>query len=255
MQLIDTHTHLYLPEFDADRDEIVTRAVSNGVVKMLMPNIDFGSVVPMLAATRKYKDICHPMIGLHPTSVNHGYLAVLKQISELANRDKYIAVGEIGIDLYWDKTFFKEQVLAFRQQVALAISYRLPVVIHSRNSIKEVFSVLDEFSGETLTGVFHAFSGNIKDAIKAVGNGFKLGIGGPVTFKNSTLPDIVREIGLQNIVLETDSPYLAPVPFRGKRNESYYLCIINRKLAEIFGTGEEEVARITFENSCRLFNI
>jgi len=195
------------------------------------------------------------MIGLHPTSVNHGYLAVLKQISELANRDKYIAVGEIGIDLYWDKTFFKEQVLAFRQQVALAISYRLPVVIHSRNSIKEVFSVLDEFSGETLTGVFHAFSGNIKDAIKAVGNGFKLGIGGPVTFKNSTLPDIVREIGLQNIVLETDSPYLAPVPFRGKRNESYYLCIINRKLAEIFGTGEEEVARITFENSCRLFNI
>jgi TatD DNase family protein len=255
MQLIDTHTHLYLPEFDADRDEIVNRAISNGVVKMLMPNIDVGSVIRMLAATRKYKDICHPMIGLHPTSVNNDYLAALKQIGELANENKYIAVGEIGIDLYWDKTFFKEQVLAFRQQIALAIRSRLPVVIHSRNSIREVFSVLDEFRGEILTGVFHAFSGNIKDAIKAAETGFKLGIGGPVTFKNSTLPDIVREIGLQNIVLETDSPYLAPVPFRGKRNESYYLCIINRKLAEIFGAGEEEVARITFENSCRLFNI
>lgn len=255
MQLIDTHTHLYLPEFDADRDEIVNRAVNNGVVKMLMPNIDVGSVIPMLAATKKYKDICHPMIGLHPTSVNHDYLAALKQIGELSNENKYIAVGEIGIDLYWDKTFFKEQVQAFRQQVALAISSRLPVVIHSRNSIREVFSVLDEFRGEALTGVFHAFSGNIEDAIKVVETGFKLGIGGPVTFKNSALPYIVTEVGLQNIVLETDSPYLAPVPFRGKRNESYYLCIINRKLAEIFGTGEEEVARITSENSCRLFNI
>lgn len=255
MQLIDTHTHLYLPEFDADRDEIVNRAISNGIVKMLMPNIDVGSVIQMLAATKKYKDICHPMIGLHPTSVNHDYPVALKKIVELAKENEYIAVGEIGIDLYWDTTFFKEQVQAFRQQVDLAISARLPVVIHSRNSIGEVFSVLDEFSGETLTGVFHAFSGNINDAIKAVSYGFKLGIGGPVTFKNSTLPDIVREIGLQNIVLETDSPYLAPVPFRGKRNESYYLCIINRKLAEIFGTGEEEVARITFENSCRLFNI
>jgi TatD DNase family protein len=255
MQLIDTHTHLYLPEFDADRDEIVKRAADNGIVKLLMPNIDVSSVTPMLAATKKYKDICHPMIGLHPTSVNNDYQTALTRIRELANESGYVAVGEIGIDLYWDKTFLKEQIQAFRQQTAFAINSRLPIVIHSRNSISEVFSVLDEFRGEALSGVFHAFSGNTEDAIKAVETGFKLGIGGPVTFKNSTLPVIVREVGLQNIVLETDSPYLAPVPFRGKRNESYYLCIINKKLAEIFGTGEEEVARITFENSCRLFNI
>lgn len=255
MQLIDTHTHLYLPEFDTDRDDIVKRAINNGIVKMLMPNIDTSSVIPMLTAARKYEGICHPMIGLHPTSVNHDYLVALKQIEEFAKESDYIAVGEIGIDLYWDKTYIKEQIQAFRQQIALAIRSRLPVVIHSRNSIEEVFSVINEFRGETLTGVFHAFSGNIKDAIKAVESGFKLGIGGPVTFKNSTLPAIVKEIGLKNIVLETDSPYLAPVPFRGKRNESYYLYIINKKLAEIFDTVEEEVARITFENSCRLFNI
>lgn len=255
MQLIDTHTHIYLPEFDTDRDEIINRAVSNGVVKLLMPNIDLGSIPQMLTAAGKYKDICFPMIGLHPTSVVDDYLSVLERIEQLAGECKYIAVGEIGIDLHWDKTYINQQINAFRRQIAFSISKRLPSVIHSRESIGEVFSVLDEFSGENLSGVFHAFSGNINDAVKAVDKGFKLGIGGPITFKKSTLPEIVREIGLQNIVLETDSPYLAPAPFRGKRNESYYLCIINRKVAEIFNISEEEAARVTYENSCRLFNL
>lgn len=255
MQLIDTHTHLYLPEFETDRDEIVKRAVSNGIVKLLMPNIDLGSITAMLDATGKYKDNCFPMIGLHPTSVGDDYISILERIERLAGEYKYIAVGEIGIDLYWDKTYINQQIKAFRRQIAFSITQSLPSVIHSRESISEVFSVLDEFSGEKLSGVFHAFSGNINDAVKAVEKGFKLGIGGPVTFKKSTLPEIVREIGLKNIVLETDSPYLAPAPFRGKRNESYYLCIINRKVAEIFNTSEEEAARITYENSCRLFNL
>ncbi len=255
MQLIDTHTHLYLPEFDTDRDEIVKRAVSNGVVKLLMPNIDLGSITPMLDAAGKYKDNCLPMIGLHPTSVGDDYSSILERIEQLASEYKYIAVGEIGIDLYWDKTYINQQINAFRRQIAFSITKNLPSVIHSRESITEVFSVLDEFNGEKISGVFHAFSGNINDAVKAVEKGFKLGIGGPVTFKKSTLPEIIREIGLDNIILETDSPYLAPAPFRGKRNESYYLCIINRKVAEIFNISEEEAASITYENSCRLFNL
>jgi TatD DNase family protein len=164
-------------------------------------------------------------------------------------------VGEIGIDMYWDKTYLQEQMIAFRQQVEFAIEAGLPIVIHSRDSFPEVFSVLDEFAGENLTGVFHAFSGSMPDAEKAVRMGFMLGIGGPVTFKNSRLDKIVEEAGIGNIILETDSPYLAPVPFRGKRNESSYICIINKKIAEIFRITEEESAKVTFENSCRLFNI
>ena len=255
MQFIDTHTHFYLPEFDPDRDLAVKRAVSSGVVKMLMPNIDFQSVDLMLSAENRYPGICFPMIGLHPTSVKEDHLSQLDKLENLVTRHKFIAIGEIGIDLYWDKTFLKEQLVAFRRQIAFAIDKGFPVVIHSRESFPEVFSVLDEFKGKGLKGVFHAFSGNIKDARKAIGMGFKLGIGGIVTFKNSGLDKIVKETGPENLVLETDSPYLAPVPHRGKRNESSYICIINRKLAEIFGMSEEEVASITFANSTGLFNL
>lgn len=254
MNLIDTHTHLYLPEFDADRDEVVNRAVNNGVVKMLLPNIDLQSVASMLSLENRYIGICSPMIGLHPTSVKEDYLIQLDKIESLFEKNRFIAIGEIGIDLYWDKTFLKEQIIAFRRQIAFAIDKGLPVVIHSRESFPEVFSVLDEFNRKGLKGVFHAFSGNIKDAENAIGMGFKLGIGGIVTFKNSGLDKIVKEIGPENIVLETDSPYLAPVPFRGKRNESSYICIINKKLAEIFGMSEEEIASITFTNTTGLFN-
>jgi TatD DNase family protein len=255
MELIDTHTHLYLPEFDEDRDEMVKRAVSSGVVKLLMPNIDTDSVNRMLSAADRYKGICYPMIGLHPTSVKKDYREQLDKLESIAHEQAFIAIGEIGIDLYWDKTHLKEQREALKRQIAFAISSSLPVVIHSRESFHELFSVLEEFRGEALSGVMHAFSGNMQDAEKAVGMGFKLGIGGPLTFKNSSLADITKEIGIEHIVLETDSPYLAPVPYRGKRNESIYIGLVNKKLSEVMEMDEKEVARKTFENSCRLFRI
>jgi TatD DNase family protein len=255
MQLIDTHTHLYLPEYDCDRDQMVERAQESGVIRMLMPNIDTGSVGSMLSAAELYKGTCLPMIGLHPTSVKEDYLADLEELFNIAPLHNFIAIGEIGIDLYWDKTHLKEQKEALRRQVALAIESELPVVIHSRDSFPEVFSVLDEFKGEKISGVFHAFSGTLKDAEKAIQMGFMLGIGGPLTFKNSGLDLIIRETGAGNIILETDSPYLAPVPHRGKRNESAYIKLINNKLAKILNMDEEMTASITYKNSCRLFNI
>jgi TatD DNase family protein len=255
MKYIDTHTHLYLPEFDADRDEAVQRAVSSGVVKLLLPNIDIGSVDQMLSVVNRFPDICYPMIGLHPTSVKEDYLSQLDKLEIMFTKHKFIAIGEIGIDLYWDKNFLKEQFIALKRQIIFALDKDLPVVIHSRESFTEVFSVLHEFQGTGLKGVFHAFTGSLKDAEKAISMGFKLGIGGVVTFKNSGLDKIVRDIGPDSLILETDSPYLTPVPYRGKRNESSYICIINKKLAEIFGMNEEDVASITFANSTGLFNI
>jgi TatD DNase family protein len=255
MQYIDTHTHLYLPEFDADRDEVVHRAVGNGISKMLLPNIDAESVDPMLKAVNRYPGICYPMIGIHPTSVKEDYLTQLDLIEKMVDRNKFLAIGEIGIDLFWDKTFLKEQIISFRKQIALALDYDLPMVIHSREAFSEVFSVLDEFKGKALKGVFHAFTGTLKDAKRAIGMGFKLGIGGIVTFKNSGLDKIVKETGPGSLILETDAPYLAPVPHRGKRNESSYICIINKKLSEIFGISEEDTAFITYSNSVRLFNL
>jgi TatD DNase family protein len=254
-QLIDTHTHLYLPEFDSDRDEMVKRAVDSGIEKMLMPNIDTQSVKQMLSAAKRYKGICYPMIGLHPTSVKEDYQVQLDELDQIADTMKFIAIGEIGIDLYWDKTFISEQLLAFKRQINFAIERQLPVVVHTRESFPEVFSVLEEFKGKDLKGVLHAFTGGIEEAEKAVMLGFCLGIGGIVTFKNSGLDKVLKVTGPENIILETDSPYLAPVPYRGKRNESSYICIINKKLAEIFGTTEEEIASITYARSTELFSI
>ncbi len=255
MQLIDTHTHIYLPEFDSDRDEAVKRAVDNGIVKLLMPNIDTSSVKAMHDASKRYKGVCCPMIGLHPTSVKEDYLEQLDNLEKLFVENEFVAIGEIGIDLYWDKTHLSEQTKAMKRQVEFAIRYDLPVVIHSRDSFPEVFSVLDEFRGEKLKGVLHAFSGTVNDALKAVEMGLMLGIGGPLTFRNSKLEPVVRETGIEHVLLETDSPYLAPMPYRGKRNESSYLRIINKRLSEICGMSEEESAVITYENSCRLFKI
>lgn len=255
MQLIDTHTHLYLPEFDPDRDETVKRAVSNNVIKLLMPNIDVNSVDAMLSAENRYPGICYSMIGLHPTSVKKDYIQQLDELEKVLLRHKFIAIGEIGIDLYWDKKFISEQIKAFRKQIILAISLNLPVVIHSRESFPEIFTVLDEFKGSVLKGVFHAFSGDIVTAEKAIRMGFRLGIGGIVTFKNSGLDKVVKSAGIENIVSETDSPYLAPVPHRGKRNESSYICIINKKLADIFDLDSDEVAAVTFRNASELFNM
>jgi TatD DNase family protein len=255
MQLIDTHTHIYLPEFNSDRDETVMRAVQSGVVKLLMPNIDIDSASQMLSVEGNFPGICYPMIGLHPTSVREDYVSQLDKLEDMANSNKFYAIGEIGIDLYWDKSSLKEQILAFRRQIAFALRKSLPVVIHSRNSFSEVFKALEEFTDSGLKGVFHAFTGSINDAEKAIGIGFKLGIGGIVTFKNSGLDKVVSQSGLENIILETDSPYLAPVPYRGKRNESSYLCIINNKVSEIFGLSKEEVASVTYGNSVELFGL
>ena len=255
MQLIDTHSHLYLAEFDSDRDEMVSRAVENSIVKMLMPNIDIHSVGALLSSTNRYKGICYPMLGLHPTSVKEDFRHQFDELEKIFPENEFIAIGEIGIDLYWDKTYLREQLTAMKKQVEFAVGKGLPVVIHSRDSFPEVFSVLDEFKGESLKGVLHAFSGTLNDAEKAIEMGFMLGIGGPLTFKNSKLELIVKEAGINHVLLETDSPYLAPVPYRGKRNESSYIRIINKKLADIFGISEEESAGITYENSCRLFKI
>jgi TatD DNase family protein len=255
MQLIDTHTHLYLPEFDSDRDEMVKRSYENGVVKLLMPNIDINSVDSMLSAEKAYPGICYSMIGLHPTSVKEDYLRQLDILEDKAEHFPFIAVGEIGIDLYWDKTFIKEQIITFKRQINLGLKHNLPVVIHSRESFPEVFEALKEFEGSGITGVFHAFTGDFATADKAISLGFKLGIGGIVTFKNSGLDTVVRKVGIDNIILETDSPYLAPVPHRGKRNESAYIAIINRKIAEIFSIGIEETAAKTWSNSIELFKL
>jgi TatD DNase family protein len=255
MQLIDTHTHLYLPDFDSDRDEMVSRATVNGIKKLLMPNIDIHSVEAMLSAATRYEGICFAMLGLHPTSVKEDYLLQLDKLEKIFSEHYFIAVGEIGIDQYWNQIYIKEQTRAMKKQVEFAVSHGLPVVVHARESFPEVFSVLDEFAGTGLKGVLHAFSGTLNDALKAVKMGFMLGIGGPLTFRNSKLDMIVKETGIEHVLLETDSPYLAPVPYRGKRNESSYIRIINKKLADIFGISEEESARITFENSCRLFKI
>lgn len=255
MKLIDTHTHLYLPEFDNDRDEVVKSALNGGVIKLLMPNIDIHSVDMMLSAVDRYPGVCFPMTGLHPTSVREDWLPQLDTLEKLTSDNKFIAIGEIGIDLYWDKSYINEQLLAFRRQITFAISSGLPVVIHSRESSAEVFSVLEEFKGKGLKGVLHAFTGNLDDAEKAIELGLKLGIGGIVTFKNSGLDKTVKEIGPEHLILETDSPYLAPVPHRGKRNESSYIGLINKKLAELFGMSEEQIARVTFANSTELFNI
>jgi TatD DNase family protein len=255
MQLIDTHTHLYLPEFDDDRDSVVENAVSSGIEKMLMPNIDIRSLAPMYAAENRYPGICYSMIGLHPTSVKEDYRQQIEEIVRAMDDHRFIAIGEIGIDLYWDKTFIKEQTEVFRHQLDLAVSQGLPVAIHSREAFEEIFSILGEYRGKGLKGVFHAFTGDVKKARRAIDMGFKLGIGGVVTFKNSGLDTIVKELGPEHLILETDSPYLAPVPHRGKRNESSYICIINRKLAEIFGCEVEEIADITTANAKKLFNI
>lgn len=255
MQLIDTHTHLYLPEFDSDRDMVVKNAVNNNVAKLLMPNIDIHSVGSMISAEKSYPGICHSMIGLHPTSVKEDYLLQLIELENHISSHKFVAVGEIGIDLYWDKTFISEQTIAFRKQVSLALDLNLPVVIHSRDAFREILSVLDEFKETGLKGVFHAYSGDMEIAEKVIGMGFMIGVGGIVTFKNSGLDKVVRSAGIGNIVLETDSPYLAPVPHRGKRNESSNLSIISKKLAEILNMNIEEVASVTFANSVKVFQI
>jgi len=253
MRFIDTHTHIYLPEFDGDRDDAVKRAIDNGVVKLLMPDIDVRSAPSMISAAERYKGTCMMMAGLHPSSVQADYLEQLREKEILAADRRVIAIGETGIDLYRDTTYADEQVISFRRHLEWAVEFNLPAVVHVRKAFPEVFSVMKQFKGTRLRGVFHAFSGGIEEARKAISFNFMLGIGGVVTFKNSSLGKIVSETGPDHILLETDSPFLAPVPFRGKRNESAYIPLINRKVAEIFGTSEEKCAEITTGNALKMF--
>ncbi len=252
---IDTHTHLFLEEFDADRTEVVQRAISAGVDVMIMPNVDVSTVDSLLKTASSFPNNCLPMMGLHPTSVKEDYKEQLEEIEELLRTKKFIAVGETGIDLYWDKSFFKQQVESFKMQIELALELSLPIVVHSRESLQEIFDVLEPYEGRGLTGVFHCFPGNIQQAEKVLDMGFVLGIGGVVTFKNSMMGKVVKHVGLEHLVLETDSPYLAPVPHRGKRNQSAYIPLVGQKVAEIAGQSVAKVAEVTTNNARQVFGI
>lgn len=255
MNLIDTHSHLYLDAFNDDRDVVIKNAIENSVKKILLPNIDSASINNMLDLCKEYPNICYPMFGLHPTSVKENYKKEIEVLEKFLEKNKFIAIGETGIDLYWDKTFLQEQIIVFKYQIELAKKMDLPLVIHIRESFKEVFKVLDELYDEKLKGVFHCFSGTQEDAEKAISYGFKLGIGGVVTFKNSSLGEIVKNTNLKHILLETDAPFLAPVPYRGKRNESSYLINIASKVAELHNESIDKIAEITTANTYELFKI
>ncbi|MEA3444306.1 MAG: TatD family hydrolase [Bacteroidota bacterium] len=253
--LIDTHSHIYLDNFNSDRDEVVSRALAAGVEKILLPNIDRTSVDDMLFLSAKYPKTCFPMMGLHPGSVKKNWETELRWVEDWFNKRNFIAVGEIGIDLYWDKTYEKEQKIVFARQIQLAKTLGLPFIIHSRNSFPEVFQVLEENYNGKYNGVFHAFSGNEDLGRKAIAMGFKLGVGGVVTYKNAGLDKTIKKLGIDHLVLETDSPYLTPVPHRGKRNESSYITIIANFIAEILEIEFDQVAEITSKNAKEVFNL
>jgi TatD DNase family protein len=255
MIFTDTHTHLFLPEFDHDREEIVDRAIAQGVKYMLVPNIDMGSIGHVLELCEKYPDNCFPMIGLHPESVNGDFLNQIKQLEKILLEKRFYGIGETGLDYYWDTTFKEQQKESFEYQIELAIKYNLPLVIHVRKSSEDVLEILRRKIQPGLTGVFHCFSGTVNYAREIIELGFFLGIGGVVTFKNGRLEEVISEIPLDKIVLETDAPYLAPVPFRGKRNESTYIPYIAGRIASIKNISVSEVAAITTQNALKVFQI
>jgi TatD DNase family protein len=250
---IDTHTHLYAEEFTNDIDEVIKKALTIGVERFFLPNIDSSSIEAMHTVCNKYPLHCFPMMGLHPCSVKENYMEELAIAYNLLKTKKYVAVGEIGIDLYWDKTFYAQQADAFTKQINWALEFDLPIVIHSRNSFDEIYEILCSFK-KLPKGIFHCFSGNEEQANKIIETtNFKLGIGGVLTFKNSGLDKAIANIDLQHLVLETDAPYLAPIPYRGKRNESSYIRIVASKLAEIKNCSVSHVGNITTANAKEVF--
>ena len=257
MKIIDTHTHIYDEKFDEDRGEVIDRAINQGVTQLLLPNIDVSTISILKNVVHKYPEVCFPMMGLHPTSVKENWKEELEEIKkELYNhQSEYIAVGEIGIDLYWDKTFVNEQKYVFAEQIKWAKELNLPIAIHARDSFDEIFEVLDEQDDENLRGVFHCFSGGEFEIDKILNyHNFYFGIGGVYTFKKSHLPSIIDKIPKNKLIVETDSPYLAPTPKRGKRNESSYTYFIVEKLAKDLNMSITEMANLTTKNAKCLFD-
>ncbi len=250
---IDTHSHLYAEEFDIDRSEIIKKALDAGVKKIVLPNCNSETVEAMLALEKQYPNNCFSMMGLHPCYVKENVNEELALVEKHLTEKKFIAIGEIGLDFYWDTTFKKEQLDAFQFQINLAKKYKLPIAIHTRNAMAETIELIEKNNDENLRGVFHCFSGKLEDAKKIISLGFYLGIGGVVTYKNSGLQEIIKEIDLQHILLETDAPYLSPVPYRGKRNESAYIPYIAEKLAEIKNCSLKTIEETTTENAFALF--
>ncbi len=253
MEFIDTHSHFYLSEFDTDRESVLNACIDAGVGTLFLPNIDCNSIASMMETCKRFPQHCYPMLGLHPSDVKENYEEELDCILNQYIDNTFIAIGEIGMDLYWDKTFIKEQQVVFRKQIDFALIHNLPLVIHSRKSFAEILHILNDYSHTSLKGVFHCFSGDLNQAIKAIEKGFYLGIGGTITYKNSGIQDIVKEIPLAHLLLETDAPFLPPVPYRGQRNQSSYIPIIAAKIAELKGINLEEVAKITTANAKQLF--
>ena len=255
MTITDTHTHLYSTEFDEDRNEMIQRAIDIGVSRFFIPAIDSAYTQSMYDLEKAYPNNIFLMMGLHPTHVKENYLEELQLVELELSKRKFFAIGEIGIDLYWDKTHLPQQQDAFRKQIQLAKQYKLPIVIHCREAFDEIFEILEEEKSSNMFGIFHCFSGTYEQALQAISYNMKLGIGGVVTFKNGKIDQFMSQIDLEHIVLETDSPYLAPAPFRGKRNESSYLVNVISKLAKIYNVSDEEIARITTKNSKDIFGI
>ena len=255
--LVDSHSHLFLEEFADDLPQVMQRAREAGVTHIFMPNIDSTTIESLLSVCAAYKEFCFPMIGLHPTSVNKNYKKELDIVAgQLASSNGYVAIGEIGLDLYWDKTFLREQLLAFEKQVEWALEYHLPIVIHTREAFDYIYKVLQPYKETGLTGIFHSFTGTSEEAAKLLDfPGFMIGINGVVTFKKSQLPEVLKDVPLAHIVLETDSPYLTPVPNRGKRNESARLIDTLIKVAEIYRESPEVVAEATSENALKVFGM
>lgn len=253
MIITDTHTHLYSEQFDDDRVEVIERALAAGVTRFFIPAIDSSYTKSMYALESRYPNNMFLMTGLHPSHVKADYLDELAHIKEQLNSREFVAIGEIGIDLYWDRSTLKLQQEMFKLQIQLAKQYRLPVVIHCRDAFDEVFQILEEEKGSELFGIFHCFTGNLEQAQKAISFNMKLGIGGVVTFKNGKIDQFLKQISLDHIVLETDAPYLAPVPYRGKRNESSYILNVLEKLSDIYSMSSNEIASITTKNSKSIF--
>jgi len=255
MNLIDTHCHIYAAEFDADRDAMLTRAQDEGIIKMLMPAIDSSTHGRMIQLEMESPDRCQAMMALHPGSVKENYQEELQLVENWFTQRPFVGVGETGLDFYWDLTYVKQQYEVFQQQIEWGLRYDLPIVIHSRNSIDECIAMIEKNQNGSLRGVFHCFSGSLEQAKKIADLGFYLGIGGVVTFKKSGLDTLIEQTHLENIVLETDAPYLAPAPFRGKRNEVSYIKYVAQKLADLKKIRVEDVARITSDNAQKLFRL